>query len=92
MNSLALQRLKLFSELDTAEVVTHSAEKYYTAALTEGAIFMLNEAFLLRNTLTDVDESSLFHTSGYIAFKEALAVKNTIEEPNFFKIQKFCYH
>ena len=67
VKSLVLQRLKLFSELGIEEVVSHSKEKCCTASLTEGDIFVFEEAFLL--TLSNKEESSLFYISRYAAFK-----------------------
>ena len=63
MNSLVLQILKLFSKLDIEEVVSHSKEQPCTASLTEGEIFMLDEAFSLRSTLSDRDERSFLYIS-----------------------------
>ena len=63
MNSLVLQILKLFSKLDIEEVVSHSKEQPCTAGLTEGEIFMLDEAFSLRSTLSDRDERSFLYIS-----------------------------
>ena len=65
MNSLALQRLKLFSKLDIEEVVSHSKEGCI-ASLMESEIFMLDEAFSLRSTLLDIEESFLFYISGML--------------------------
>ena len=52
MNNLAQQILKLFSKLDIEEVVSDSKEECCTASLTEGEIFLLNEAFSLKSKYT----------------------------------------
>ena len=56
-----MQRLKLFSKLDIEEVVTRSKEECFTASLTKGDIFMHDEAFWLRITLSNIEERSLFY-------------------------------
>ena len=83
MNSLVLQILKLFSKLDIEEVVSHSKEQPCTASLTEGEIFMLDEAFSLRSTLSDRDERSFLYIS-YVAFKDRLALKDANDDSNHF--------
>ena len=88
MNSLALQILKPFTKLDIEEVVSHSKQECCTASLTEGETFMLNEAFSLRITLSDIEGSSIFYISGYVAFKEGLALK---DDSNIFKISEFLF-
>ena len=62
------QRFKLFSKLGIEKVVNYSKEECWTASLTEGEIFMLDEAFWLRSTVSDMEESSWFYI--YVAFKE----------------------
>ena len=61
MNSLSLHRLKLFSKLDTEEVVSQLKKECCTASFTKVQIFMLDEAFWLRSTLSNIKESSLFY-------------------------------
>ena len=52
MNNLTLETLKQFSKLDIEEVVSDSKEECCTASLTEGEIFLLNEAFSLKSKYT----------------------------------------
>ena len=85
MNSLVLQRFKLFSKLDIEKVVSHSKEECWTASLTEGEIFMPDEMFSLRSTSSDIEQSSLFYISGYAAFKEGPALKDAVDDSNIFK-------
>ena len=85
MNSLALQRLKLFSQLNIEEVVSHWKEEGCTTSLKKDGIFMLDEAFSLSSTLSDIDENSLFYVSGYVAFKKSLALKDS----TFFENSEF---
>ena len=84
MNSLVLQILKLFSKLDIEEVVSHSKEQPCRATLTEGEIFMLDEAFSLRSPLSDRDERSFLYISWYVAFKDRLALKDANGDSNHF--------
>ena len=88
-NSLALQRSKLFSKLDIEELVSYSKEECCTANLTEGEIFRLDKAFTLRSTLSDTGKSSLFYISAYVAFKGGLALKDAVDDSNFFKNSEF---
>ena len=85
MNSLVLQRIKLFSRLNIEKVVIHAKKECWTVSLTDGEIFILHEAFSLRRTLSDIEESSLFYISGYVAFKEGLALKDAVDDSNHFK-------
>ena len=48
MNSLSIQYLKLFNKLDIESIDNHVKEECYTAGLTEGEIFMLDEACLIK--------------------------------------------
>ena len=50
---------------------------------------MLDEAFSLRSTLPDIQESSLFYISLYVAFKEGLALKGVVDDSNLFKNSEF---
>ena len=57
--------------------------------LTEDEIFMLDEAFSLRSTLSDTEEGSLFYISGYVAFKEGVALADDIQSSYQFKNSEF---
>ena len=71
MNSLSLQRLKLYHKLDiTQSVISYSSKGCCTTNLTDEELFMLDEAFALRSTLSETDESALYYISGYVAKKE----------------------
>ena len=58
MNSLVLQRLKLFSQPEIEEVVIYSKGECCTASLTEFEIFMLDGTFSLKTALSNIEESS----------------------------------
>ena len=81
--------MKLFSKISIEEVFIGNKEGY-KVGLTEDEIFMLNEAFSRRGTLADVEESSLFHISRYIAFK-GLALKDTFYDLSLFKNSEFLF-
>ena len=71
MNSLSLQRLKLYHKLDiTQSVTSHSSKECCTTNMTDEELFMLDEAFALKSTLLETDESALYYISGYVAKKE----------------------
>ena len=79
---LALQRFKLYGKLDFEELVGHSEKKNSTSGLPDNEI---NEVFLLRGTLRDLEKSSLFYISGYVAFKEGPLPQDSIDDSNFSK-------
>lgn len=79
---LALQRLKLYGKLDFEESVGHSEKKYSTFGLPDNEI---NEAFLLRSTLRDLEKSSLFYISAHVTFKEGPVPQDSIDDSNFSK-------
>ena len=58
MNSLVLQRLKLFSQPEIEEVVIYSKGECSTDSLTEFEIFMLDGTFSLKRALSNIEESS----------------------------------
>ena len=58
MNSLVLQRIKLFSQPEIEEVVIYSKGECCTDSLTEFEIFMLDGTFSLKRALSNIEESS----------------------------------
>ena len=76
-------RLKLLSKLDIEEVVSHSKEECCISSLTEGEIFMLDEAFPLRSTFSDVEECSFF------TYQDMLRSRNAVDDLNLFKNSEF---
>ena len=76
-------RLKLLSKLDIEEAVSHSKEKFCIASLTEGEIFMLDEAFPLRSTFSDEEECSFF------TCQDMLRSRNAVDDSNLFKNSEF---
>ena len=56
ITSLVQLQFKLFSKLDIEDEVSQTKQKCYAAGMTEGEIFMLDVAFLLRSTLADAEE------------------------------------
>ena len=81
MDSLSLQRLKLFSKLD---IESQSFDSHAKDDLTESEVFMVDEAFSLRRELSDTEESSRFFISGLI-------LQNYVEasESSCFKSSEF---
>ena len=71
MSSLSLQRLKLYHKLAiTQSVTSHSSKGCCTTNMTDEELFMLDEAFALRSTLSETDESALYYISGCVAKEE----------------------
>ena len=54
----------------TQSKITHTNKEYCTNILKEEDLFMLDEAFALRSTLSETEESALYYISGYVAKKE----------------------
>ena len=75
INSLSLQRLKLFSKLEM-DSNSHVKEDCCSADLNEEEISMLDECFELVATLTENEKSAIYYIAGYVAKKEDLAVSN----------------
>ena len=53
--------------------------------MADSEIFMPDEAFSLRSTLWDIEESSLFNIAWYVTFKGGLALKDAFDDSNLFK-------
>ena len=78
MNSLALERLKLFSKLDTEEVVSHLKEECCTAR---------------KSTLSDIKKASYFIYQDMSRSRKVwLYVRVSLMIQTFLKIQNFCYN
>ena len=88
MNILSLQRLKLYSILDIASSDSPSIQKCCNANLTEEELFMLDEAFKLRSTLSETEESALYCISGDVAFKEKIISDDT-ESSSYVANEKY---
>ena len=70
VNSLSLQRLKLFSKLDLDESDIHLTNDCCKQNLTADEVECLDNCFESTSSVTHIERSSLFHISGYVAFKE----------------------
>ena len=73
MNSLTLQRLKLFDKLEINSV--HVKKDCCSAPLNNEEMEMLDECFELVGSLTEIERSSLYFITGYVAKKETLCFK-----------------
>ena len=76
MNSLSLQRLKLFDKLEIESKSAHVTEDCCSESLNNEEVEMLDECFDLASTLTEVEKSSLYYIAGYVAAKENLSVSD----------------
>ena len=76
MNSLSVQRLKLFDKLEIESKSAHVTEDCCSESLNNEEVEMLAEGFDLVSTLTEVEKSSLYYIVGYVAAKENLSVSN----------------
>ena len=72
INSLSLQRLKLFDELEINSK-SHIEDDCCSADLNENEIFMLDECFQLVDMLTVEEKSVIYYIAGYVAKKDNLA-------------------
>ena len=66
MNSLSLQRLKLFDKLEIEYKSAHVTEDCCSESLNNKEVEMLDECVDLVSTLTDVEKSSLYYIAGYL--------------------------
>ena len=58
-NALKLQRIKLFSKIDTLETIWHSGKACCQQPLSEEEMELLNDCFDLANSVNDIDRSSV---------------------------------
>ena len=70
INSLGMQRLKLSSKLDFDQSDAHLTNDCCKQNLNSEEIDCLDSCFESSSSIPDSEKSSLFHISGYIAFKE----------------------
>ena len=80
INSLRVQRIDLFNELDAKGFNVHLANKQN---LTPAEIECLDNCFENTSSITDNERASLFHIAGYIAFKENTS-STLLEESDIF--------
>ena len=72
MNSLTLQRLKLFNLLKIDKKSLHVKKNCCSAPLNDEEVMMLDRCFELIESLTETEKSSLYYIAGYVAKKEDL--------------------
>ena len=88
MNSLSLQRLKLYHKLNITQTdLTHTNKECCTNTLKEVELFMLDESFVLRSTLSETEESALYYISGYVARKENITTSSSLDMENYAGIE-----
>ena len=80
LNSLTLQRLKLFNRLDIDKNSVHVRKDCCSASLTEKEVDMLDQCFHLTGELTDEERSSLYYIAGYVAKKHDLCAADEEEK------------
>ena len=71
-NALKLQRIKLFSKIDTLETTWHSGKACCQQPLSEEEMELLNDCFDLASSVNDIDRSSVYYIAGYVCHKENL--------------------
>ena len=74
INSLALQRIKLFEKLEIESKNAHVEDDCCTASLNEEEVEMLDDCFELASKLSETEKSNLYYISGYVAAKEKLSI------------------
>lgn len=73
-------------------ICCHIQQVYCTVSLTDEEMFMLEETFYLRSTLTATEESTLYHISGYVTFKENIAtIEPTDATKGFPSSEYICF-
>ena len=88
INSLSLQRLKLFDKLEI-DSKSHIKDDCCSADLNEEEISMLDECFELVDMLTEKEKSSIYYVAGYVAKKDNLAVSNDDGHSNGHPFSEF---
>ena len=75
-NGLKLQRIKLYHKLEMSEKMHTNVDDECCENLTENneALDIIDSCFLISLQLTNLEKSSLYFISGYVAFMEGYAV------------------
>ena len=90
LNSLGVQRLKLYRKLEFEHSDNHVEKSCCKESLNSEEITCLDSCFDASSAITDLERSSLFHISGYIAFKEpSESTKQTFESTGLPRNSEF---
>ena len=64
----------MYQKLNIEQSANHIQQVCCTRNLFDKEIFMLNEAFSVRSSLSETEQSTLDYISGYVAFEENIAI------------------
>ena len=71
-NALKLQRIKLFSKIDTLESIWHTDNACCQTSLSDEEMELLNDCFNSASSINEIDRSSAYYIAGYVCHKENL--------------------
>ena len=80
LNSTKLQQLKLYKNLDIPSQSSHCEQECYSHDLSTDGLFHIDNCFSNSSKVDEIERSSLYYVSGYIAHNARVYQKATLHQ------------